>query len=80
METTSNRLWNRHKQEIRHDYNALYWSKHVGDDTGSLSPERDVEFCSRQSEYGFHCSVFIRMHFENICITPILLQRTLEYV
>ena len=49
VEATSNCLWNRYKQEIRHDYNALYWSKHVGDDTGSLSPERDVEFCSRQS-------------------------------
>ena len=33
VEATSNCLWNRHKQEIRHDYNAVYWSKHVGDDT-----------------------------------------------
>ena len=38
VETTSDRVWNRHKQEVRHDHHDFHWPQHVDHDPGSLWP------------------------------------------
>ena len=38
VETTSDRVWNRYKQEVRHDNHDFHRPQHVDHDPGSLWP------------------------------------------